>query len=142
MTTAAQSIDVQAVTGDFELADWEHVAIDGYPLPELGGAPIGAFAPPALLDDDRMHFFLGRESSHPVAAGASFVSHGIASLAFGTTIPAARRRGFWHHLAIQRLRATPALWTTGLFSDLGRPGAELLGFVPVLRLTLWILDRS
>ena len=56
-------------------------------------------------------------------------------------MPAARRRGFWRQLAIDRLRATPELWTTGVFSDLSRPGAEALGFVPLLRLTLWILDR-
>ena len=30
---------------------------------------------------------------------------------------------------------------TGVFSDVSRPGAEALGFVPLLRLTLWILDR-
>ena len=30
---------------------------------------------------------------------------------------------------------------TGVFSDFSRPGAEALGFVPLLRLTLWILDR-
>jgi hypothetical protein len=29
-----------------------------------------------------------------------------------------------------------------VFSDLSRPGAETLGFVPILRLTLWILDRT
>ena len=56
-------------------------------------------------------------------------------------MPAARRRGFWRQLAIDRLRATPELWTTGVFSDFSRPGAEALGFVPLLRLTLWILDR-
>jgi hypothetical protein len=33
------------------------------------------------------------------------------------------------------------VWFAGLFSDHSRPGAEALGFVPVLRLTLWTLDR-
>ena len=69
VTTAAQSSSTSApVTGAVELADWERAAIDGYPLPELRDAPVGAFAPPALLDDDRLHFFLGRDASRPVAA--------------------------------------------------------------------------
>ena len=33
------------------------------------------------------------------------------------------------------------MWIAGVFSDHSRPGAESIGFVPVLRLTLWILDR-
>jgi hypothetical protein len=129
------------VTSDADLAHWERTAIDGYPLPELQDAPPGAFAAPALLDDVRFRFFVGHDGARHVAAGVSFVSHGIASLAYGVTVPAARRRGFWRRLAVERLRATPEVWTTGVFSDLSRPGAEALGFVPLLRLTLWILDR-
>lgn len=134
--------DVRTVTSADDLAGWERVAIDGYPMPELDDAPTGAFAPPGLLDDERLRFFVGRDGDRPVAAAMSFASHGIASLAFGATLPAARRRGFWRRLAVERLRAAPDVWTTGVFSDLSRPGAETLGFVPILRLTLWILDRS
>ena len=75
------------------------------------------------------------------AGPVSFVAHGIASLAFGATAPAVRRRGFWHQATIARLEATPDLWFAGVFSDYSRPGAEALGFVPLLRLTLWLLDR-
>ncbi len=141
-TPAASELDVRLVTSAADLADWERAAIDGYPLSELQDAGTGAFAPPALLDDERLRFFVGRDGDRPVAAAASFASHGIASLAYGATLPAVRRRGFWRRLAVERLRATPELWMTGVFSDLSRPGAEALGFVSVLRLTLWILDRS
>ncbi len=140
--TAAGEPDVRPVTSAADLAAWERVAIDGYPLPDLHDAPPGAFAAPALLDDARVRFFVGRDGDRPVAAAASFVSHGIASLAFGATLPAFRRRGFWRRLATERLRATPDVWTTGVFSDFSRPGAEALGFVPIVRLTLWILDRT
>lgn len=138
---AAAEVDVRPATSAADLAHWERAAIDGYPLPELQDAPPGAFAAPALLDDERFRFFVGHDGARPVAAGVSFASHGIASLAYGATVPAARRRGFWRRLVVERLRATPEVWTTGVFSDLSRPGAEALGFVPLLRLTLWILDR-
>ncbi len=141
-TPAPSELDVRPVTCATDLADWERAAIDGYPLSELQDAGIGAFAPPALLDDERLRFFVGRDGDRPVAAAASFVSHGIASLAYSATLPTLRRRGFWRRLTTERLRVTPELWTAGVFSDFSRPGAEALGFVPVLRLTLWILDRS
>ena len=83
------------MTSADELADWERTAIDGYPLSELRDAPVAAFAPPTLLGDERLHFFIARDASGPVAAAASFSSHGIASLAFSATLPrrAARDSG-------------------------------------------------
>ena len=43
--------------------------------------------------------------------------------------------------AIALFEATPDLWFAGVFSDHSRPDAESIGFVPLLRLTLWTLDR-
>jgi hypothetical protein len=135
-------LDVRRVTSPSDLAAWERTTIDSYPLAGLEDAPVGSFAAPALLDDDRFRFFVGWDGAHAVSAATSFASHGIASFAFAATAPAARRRGFWHQAAVARLEATPDLWFAGLFSDYSRPGAQALGFVPLLRLTLWILDRS
>ncbi len=140
--TAASLEEVRAVTSADELADWERTAIDGYPLSELRDAPTASFAPPTLLGDERLHFYIARDASGAVAAAASFSSHGIASLASIATLPRARRQGLWQRLAVEQLRTTPNLWTVGVFSDRSRPSAESIGFVPVLRLTLWILDRS
>ena len=99
-----------------------------------------------LLDDDRLAFYLGRagegRATAAVSASASFASHGIASLALAATLPAARGRGHWHGHAVARLRANPSVWTLGVFSDFSRPLAEHLGFVPLLRFTLWIRDRA
>jgi hypothetical protein len=134
-------LDVRRVISPSDLAAWERTAIGAYPLAGLEDAPTGAFAAPALLDDDRLRFFVGWDGAHAVAAAVSFASHGIASFAFGATTPAARRRGFWQQAAIARLDANPDVWFAGVFSDDSRPGAEALGFVPLLRLTLWIRDR-
>jgi hypothetical protein len=140
-TAGADDLDVRRVTSVPDLAAWERVAIAAYPLPGLADAPAGGFIAPALLDDDRLRFFVGRDGARAVAAAVSFSSHGIASFAFGATLPIVRRRGFWRQTATARLAATPDVWFAGLFSDHSRPGAEALGFVPVLRLTLWTLDR-
>ena len=52
-----------------------------------------------------------------------------------------RRRGFWKQAAIALFEATPDLWFAGVFGDHSRADAEALGSVPLLRLTLWTLDR-
>lgn len=135
-------VDVRPVSTPDELAIWEELVIDGYPLPELQPPTPAAMVAPSLLDDDRFHFYLGGPDGEPVAAAASFVACGIGSLAFGVTLPEARRRGYWRSLAIERLSSMSDLWVTGVFSDDSRPGAERLGFVPLWRLTLWTRDRS
>jgi hypothetical protein len=140
-TPSDDGVGVRPVRTPDDLAMWERVVIDGYPLPELQPPTPGAMVAPSLLDDDRFHFYLADPDGHPIAAAASFVACGIGSLAFGVTLPQARRRGHWRRLAIARLNSMSDMWATGVFSDDSRPGAERLGFVPLLRLTLWIRAR-
>ncbi len=138
----APAVDVSRVTDPGALADWERVAVEGYPLPELEGAERGALAGPELLDDQRLAFWVGRDDAgDAVSLGTSFVEHGIGSFALGVTRPGARRRGHWLRHAVARLEHSPDVWMTGVFSDFSRPGAEAIGFIPILRLTLWSLAR-
>lgn len=134
----APPVDLRRVGSVDDLRRWEQVAVEGYPLPSSSPGVPGCLAPPALLDDDRLALWLGRRGDVAVHAGAAFTSRGLVSLAFGATRPEARRQGFWLRSAVERLQGAPHLWAAGVFSDLSRPGAERLGFVPVCRLTLWI----
>ena len=133
--------DVSAVHDAAGLAAWERVAIAGYPLPELQGSAPGAMADPRLLDDPRLRFSLGWEDGEPVSLGALFTEAGVGCFALGVTLPEARRRGHWHAHAVRRIHAAPDLWMTGVFSDFSRPPAEALGFLPLLRMTLWARPR-
>ncbi len=119
------------------LADWERVLIEGYPVPDLRGSGVGAVVHPALLDDPRLRFWATYAAGEPVAISAQFVAHGVAGFALGVTMPAARRGGHWSRHARVRLHTEPALAHVGVFSDDSRPGAEQLGFIPVIRHTLW-----
>jgi hypothetical protein len=138
---AAPPVDVRRVRDPAGLAEWERVVIDGYPLPELADLPTPAIADPALLQDPRVAFWTGYEDDRAVSVGTSFVSHGIGSFALGVTLPEARRRHHWLRHAVERLRHSPDVWMTGVFSDFSRPGAERIGFVPILRFTLWSRPR-
>jgi len=138
----APDVDVRPITDAADLALWEKVAIEGYPLTELEGLPAGSLADPRILDDDRVSFWLGRLDGRPVSIGTLFESHGLASMTLGVTLPEARRKGFWLRHAVDRIAAVPDVWTSGIFSDMSRSGAESLGFVPIQRLTLWLLNTG
>jgi hypothetical protein len=120
-----------------DLATWDHVAVTGYPL-DIDG---GAVTSPALLTDPRITFLLSEDDGEPVSASAHFVASGLGSLAFAATLPTARGRGHWTRHARARLRLRPDLWHGGIFSDFSRPLAERLGFVPIVRFTLWHRPR-
>jgi hypothetical protein len=139
--TLLAPVGVEVVTDPTGLADWERVAIEGYPLPELLPVVTGALAGPALLADARLRFTLSRQGGAPVSLGCLFTTGDLGIFTLGVTCPAARRRGHWLAHAAHRLTAVPRLWTAGVFSDHSRPSAQRLGFVPVLRLTLWSLPR-
>ncbi len=96
---APPGVDVAEVGDAAALADWERVAVEGYPLPELLPVAPAAVAHPSLLADPRLQFSLGRGDGEPVSVGT-------------------------------------------LFTDYGGPPAERLGFVPVLRMTLWSRRRG
>jgi hypothetical protein len=138
---APPAVEVTAVENADDLASWERVAIGGYPLPELDGSTPGSMADPRLLDDPRLRFSLGWEAGEPVSLGTLFTEAGVGCFALGVTVPTSRGRGHWNAHAIRRLVAEPDAWMTGVFSDHSRPPAERLGFLPVLRMTLWARPR-
>jgi hypothetical protein len=138
---ASPPVDIVDAEDAALLAEWERVAVEGYPLPELFPVRPGAVADPGLLRDPRLQFTLGREGGAAVSLGALFVEAGIGCFTLGVTRPEARGRGHWRAHAIRRLLAAPDLWMTGIFSDDSRPPAERLGFLPLFRLTLWARPR-
>ena len=139
---ARPPVEVIEVADAVGLAEWERVAAEGYPLPELLPVQPGTIADPRLLGDPRLRFTLGREEGEAVSLGALFAEAGIGCFTLGVTRPSARGRGHWRAHAVHRLLAAPDLWMTGIFSDHSRPSAERLGFVPLFRFTLWTRPRA
>jgi hypothetical protein len=123
------------------LARWERTVVEAYPMPELADEPPGAVAPAALLDDDRFGFWAAPDLQDPTAAAMAFRAWGLDSFALGASRAEHRHEGRWQRLCHERLRWSEHAWIAGVFSDHSRRGAERLGFVPLTRLTLWLLDR-
>jgi hypothetical protein len=130
-------VDVRRVADAETLADWEHVAVVGYPLDDLTPFRPGVLLGPAVLDDERWRLWVGYDDGRPVSIGTQFVAHGFSQFSLGVTLPEARGRGFWSTMVRERMLAEPDLVSGGVFSDKSRPGIEKLGYLPVIRFTLW-----
>jgi hypothetical protein len=133
--------DVARVVDGAALAEWEAVVVEGYPFPELRPHQPGRMAGRTLLEDERVRIYLGHSGDRAVSASALMTHEGLGVFAFAVTRPEARGRGSWRAHAVERLAAAPDLWMSGVFSDDSRPLAEAVGFVPVVRLTLWSRPR-
>jgi hypothetical protein len=131
----------ERVTGVEGLRDWERVAVDGFPYRELQPYRPGVLLDERVLADERLRLWVGYEGDRPVCMGTLFVDAGVAAFSLGVTLPEARRRGYWAAMAGVRLLEAPDLPAVGIFSDMSRPPAEALGFLPLLRFTLWHRPR-
>ncbi|MEA2826378.1 MAG: hypothetical protein QOG43_817 [Actinomycetota bacterium] len=121
-----------------DLADFERVLVEGYPMPE-GGAII----------DHRMlggaiRLWVGYDTANgdrddsAVAVSGAHVAHGLVEVDWVATLPAARGRGFGAALTGRALSCRPDLPAVLVSSDDGRPVYERLGFLPISRCTLWM----
>ena len=136
----AGDLEVRRVTEPAALADWERVAVEGYPLDDL--APWR----PGVLFDERvlaspLRLWVGYAGGRPVGAAASYLAHGLHVLALGVVLAETRRRGYWQGLLRARLADLDGLPSASLFSDMSRAGAERNGFLPITRFTLWRRSR-
>ena len=130
-------LDIRQVSGAAELAIYEQVFVEAYPVPEAQGSPPGTmFSPAALAPSDlgRLSFYLGYLDGEPVATSAAFVAHGVIEVEFVSALPSARGAGFgagmtWAAGNASRTTpsSSPATWasrcTTG-WATCGWPGGR------------------
>jgi hypothetical protein len=137
---AHHGLRVVPVTDLAGVRDWEHVIAHGFPIEDLQPRP-HVLAGGRILDDPRVRLWVGYEDDRPVTTGALFFEAGLAQFALAATLPEARRRGYWFTMLAVRLQAAGTTPTAALFSDDSRPGAERVGFMPLLRFTCWHRPR-
>lgn len=138
---APAGLRVQRVTTPEQLHVWEQTVIHGYPLEGLEDAPAGALAHPALLADPRYGAWVGLVDGTPVAAASAWADHGVVNVTLVATLPGERRQGYGAALTWAASRLRPDLPAMLLSSDDGRPVYERMGFLPLLRMTLWYRPR-
>ena len=135
----ANGVVVRTVSTAADLATFEVILTDGYPLaPPDDGRPTMVSD---LLDTD-VTLRLAIVDGRPAAVGASHVAAGVVNLCMAATLPAARRRGAWAALAARRIADDATLPAAAITSDDSRPGFERMGFLPITRFTLWTRPRG
>lgn len=123
-------------------SDWERVAVDGFPFPGLQPFRPGAMLDDRVLAESRLRLWVGYDDAGPACIGGLFIAFGLAWLTLGVTLPRARHQGWWTAMARHRLLVAPELPAASLFSDMSRPTAQTLGFLPISRFTLWHRQRA
>ncbi len=114
-----------------ELADFEKVLVEGYPMPE-GGAIIDH-----RLLGGPVRLWVGYDGDRAVAVSGAHVAHGVIEVDWVATLPDVRGRGFGAALTGRAAGCRPELPAVLVASDDGRPIYERLGFLPIHRCTIW-----
>ena len=134
-TRDEMELDVRLASTSEDLAIAERIFVEGYPIEEGIGRP-GATLPSSLADTG-VTMRIASVDGVDVAVGMGNVAHGCVNLCGAATMPAARRTGAWGALVRARVEDGRDLPAVAFTSDYSRPGFEHLGFVSVVRFTMW-----
>lgn len=107
--------------------------VSAYPLP--GG---GAIVDPRLVEHGALSAWVGYADGVPVATAGSHTAHGLTEVEWVSTMPEHRGHGYGAALTWLATIADPRLPAVLLATDAGQPVYRRLGYVPVLRLTVWL----
>ena len=118
------------------LADFTRTLVAGYPMP--AGVDTVAFHPDLL--GTTVDLLVGYVDGEPVACGGAAVAAGLIEIDWIATLPGHRGKGYGAALTWAAATVRPGLPAVLLASDDGRPVYERLGFVPLLRCTMWMKE--
>jgi GNAT superfamily N-acetyltransferase len=131
---APAELRVVEVDGPARLGDFERTLIAGFPI-SAGADGAAIFDPRQLGDVFRL--FVGYVEESPVSVAGAAVGHGVVEVDWVATLPSARGRGYGGALTAAAVAVAPDLPAVLLASDPGRSVYRRLGFIDLLRCTLW-----
>ena len=126
-------LSIHEVVNEADLAEFVRTLVEAYPMP--GGESSGVADVRAL--DASIRLFVGRVDGIPVATSGARIGHGVNDVEWVSTRPEHRRRGIGEALTWAATLAEPELPAVLIASDDGQAVYESMGFVRLLRLTVW-----
>ncbi len=134
-----EGFKVEEVSDRDGLREFERVSMRGFDsedrLETLG--PFGVHAP-GILDDPRMHVYIGRINSDPVTTAMAYVSDQVVGV-YGVSTPLEhRRRGYGEAITRAAINAAPELPAWLDPSEIATPMYRRLGFDRIARYTAWL----
>lgn len=127
---------VERVRDAAGLRDWATTAVEAFPL---DGAP-DTVATDAFLDHPGLRLFVGYAGDRPVAVSSTLVTHGVNTVPLVAVRPEVRGLGYGETVTWAATLVRPELPAALLASDAGRPVYERMGYLPLVRWPMWILD--
>lgn len=134
-------LEVREVSSSAELADYERVIVEGYPLDALRPWQRGCLLDPASVEVPGWRFWVGRVDGDPVAAAAAIGTAGVNYVELVATMPDARGRGYGEALTWRATAADPENPAILIASDLGRSVYERMGYVALFRFAFLTATR-
>jgi GNAT superfamily N-acetyltransferase len=135
------NLRVERVETADALAHFEQTIIEAYPVPEHQPWRRGSFLHPDVLDT-RWRFFVGYEGERCVATAGAWVSDTITVVEQVSVRDECRGKGYGAAITAAATHAEPSRTAMLIASDLGRPVYDQLGYITLLRFTLYVGTRS
>jgi GNAT superfamily N-acetyltransferase len=133
--------EIRPVADAASARDWEDALVHGYPEPALQPFEAGCFLPERALAAPGWRHWVGYLSGQPVGTASALVGDHHVDVEFISTLESARGRGIGRALTAAAVLAAPDLPAMLISSDSGRTVYERLGFLPLLRFTMWAGHR-
>ncbi len=131
---------VHASTAD-DIADFDRTLAEAYPAQAL--LPYGTG--PALFTervlDTGWRLVTAYLGDQPVATAAAYATDHVVAIDAVATRPSCRRHGLGAFVTATAAATAAGVPAALLSSDDGRPVYERIGFLPIMRFTLWMAER-
>ena len=138
--TAPTDVEIRTVADSDGLADFECTLIEAYPVAEMQPWVRGAFLSRAILDTP-WHLFVAYDDGRPIATAGAYVTDRLVIVELVSTRPEARGRGAGAAATAAATAAAPDRPAMLIASDLGQGVYRGLGYISLLRQSLWLLPR-
>lgn len=146
MARPASPVEIPAIPG-FEIRevhdapsaqDWEAVLVHGYPVPELQPFRPGCFLRDGALAAAGWTHYLGILDARPVATASAFVDDRHVHVELVSALGDVRGRGIGYAVTAAATATRTDRPAMLIASDLGKPTYDRMGYVSLLRYTLWL----
>ncbi len=133
-------IDIVEVRDTASLAAFERTLVEAYPVPELQPWTPGGLLHDAILGTD-WRLFVAYRGKDPVATAGAFLSPSVTLVEFVATRSEARGRGLGAAMTAIASTVEPGRPSMLIASDDGQGVYEGLGYLRLLRYTIWLGHR-
>lgn len=134
---AVDGVEIRPVEDADSAPDWEWAFVHGFPIAELQPFRPSCILPPGALAAERWRHWVAYADGRPVGTASAYLADRHLQVEYIATVEAARRRGIGRALTATATAAAAHQPAMLIASDPGRPVYERLGYLPILRFTLW-----